>query len=172
MSKTPTKHEVEVLLAARVRKNEALEKRLLDLEARLLNVGASPVQINHKANSLMEETAKIIQDSSTVEKNSPFLKNVNEESWATFSLLYSTYRKKGGLKHTRDLMTPEVLNYYDFQVPGDLMTMDDTDLFDKINLINQPSFDPMDVLISGLSMKASKIYDKNLVQQYISSFIR
>jgi hypothetical protein len=68
-------------------------------------------------------------------------------------------------------MSPEVLNYYSFQISGDLLTMDDTILFDGINSLNQPSLDPMDVLISGLSMKFNKDYDKNLVQQYISSFI-
>ena len=119
----------------------------------------------------MVETAKIIQDSSTIEKNSPFLKNVNGESWAAFSLLYTHYRKKGGLKPTRDLMSPEVLNYYAFQISGDLLTMDDKTLFDDINSLNQPSLDPMDILISGLSMKFNKDYDKNLVHHYISSFI-
>ena len=49
--------------------------------------------------------------------------------------------------------------------------MDDDELFNGINALNQPSLDPMDVLISGLSMKANKSYDKNMVQQYISSFI-
>ena len=51
------------------------------------------------------------------------------------------------------------------------MLMDDQSLFQGINNLNQPSLDPMDVLISGLTMKYSKTYDKNLVQQYISSFI-
>ena len=96
---------------------------------------------------------------------------MDEDSWAAFSLLYTHYRKKGGLKPTRDLMSPEVLNYYSFQISDDLLTMDDMDLFDGINSLNQPSLDPMDVLISGLSMKFNKDYDKNLVQQYISSFI-
>ena len=49
--------------------------------------------------------------------------------------------------------------------------MEDKKLFDGINNLNQPSLDPMDLLISGLSMKANKNYEKNLVQQYISSFI-
>ena len=87
----------------------------------------------------MVETAKIIQDSSTVEKNSPFLKNVNEDSWAAFALLYTHYRKKGGLKPTRDLMTPEVLNYYSYQISGDFMLMDDQSLFQGIDNLNQPS---------------------------------
>ena len=68
-------------------------------------------------------------------------------------------------------MTPEVLNYYSYQISGDFMLMDDQVLFQGINNLNQPSLDPMDVLISGLTMKYSKTYDKNLVQQYISSFI-
>ena len=172
MSKKYTKAVLQDLYDDQVAVNEALEKRLVDLEARLSNRGSTPniVSLN-PANSLMVETAKIIQDSSTVEKNSPFLKNVNEESWASFALLYTHYRKKGGLKPTRDLMTPEVLNYYSYQISGDFMLMDDQVLFQGINNLNQPSLDPMDVLISGLTMKYSKTYDKNLVQQYISSFI-
>ena len=123
-----------------VAKNEALVKRLGDLEARLSGTTPPLVRnVQNPANTLMVETAKIIQDSSTVEKNSPFLKNVNGESWAAFSLLYTHYRKKGGLKPTRDLMSPEVLNYYAFQISGDLLTMDDVILFDAIHFLNQPS---------------------------------
>ena len=175
MSKKYTKAVLQDLYDNQVAINEALEKRLEDLEARLSNRGSIPLRTNtvdvNPANSLMVETAKIIQDSSTVEKNSPFLKNVNEESWAAFALLYTHYRIKGGLKPTRDLMTAEVLNYYSYQISGDFMLMDDQSLFNSIHKINQPSIDPMDVLISGLTMKYSKVYDKNLVQQYISSFI-
>ena len=58
-----------------VAKNEALEKRLRDLESRLSGNRSAPVlNIPSPANSLMTESAKIIQDSSTVEKNSPFFK--------------------------------------------------------------------------------------------------
>ena len=172
MPRKPTNAQLQDLYDDQVAKNEALEKRLRDLEARLTGNFIPPVRnVQNSSNNLMVETAKIIQDSSTVEKNSPFLKNVNEDSWAAFSLLYTHYRKKGGLKPTRDLMSPEVLNYYSFQISDDLLTIDDMDLFDGIHSLNQPSLDPMDVLISGLSMKFSKDYDKNLVQQYISSFI-
>ena len=172
MSKKYTKAILQDLYDDQVAANEALEKRILDLEARLSRNSSSPVHaVSNPAQSLMTETAKIIQDSSTVEKNSPYLKNVNEESWAAFSLLYAHYRKKGGMKATRDLMSPEVLNYYSFQITDDLLTLDNDILFDSINSLNQPSLDPMDILISGLSMKFNKSYDKNLVQQYISSFI-
>ena len=172
MSKKYTKAVLQDLYDDQVATNEALEKRILDLEARLSRNSLSPVRsVSNPAQSLMTETAKISQDSSTLEKNSPYLKNVTEESWAAFSLLYAHYRKKGGMKPTRDLMSPEVLNYYSFQITGDLLSLDDSTLFDGINSLNQPSLDPMDVLISGLSMKSSKIYEKNLVQQYISSFI-
>ena len=58
-------------------------------------------------------------------------------------------------------MSPEVLNYYDYQITGDLLTMEDKKLFDGINNLNQPSLDPMDLLISGLSLKANKSYEKN-----------
>ena len=175
MSKKYTKAVLQDLYDDQVAINEALEKRLEVLAARLSKrspplVRAYPNAYTPAA-SLMVATAKVIQDSSTVEKNSPFLKNVNEESWAAFSLLYKHYRKKGGLKPTKDLMSPEVLNYYTFQMSEDLMLMEDSRIFDEIDMLNQPSLDPMDVLISGLSMKHSKIYEKNLVQQYISSFI-
>ena len=163
MPRTPTKAMLQELYDEQVAKNEALEKRLEDLEARLSGNIIPPVRIvQNSANTLMAETAKIIQDSSSVEKNSPFLKNVNEDSWAAFLLLYTHYRKKGGLKPTRGLMSPEVLNYYSFQISGDLLTMDDTILFDGINSLNQPSSDPMNVLISGLSMQFNKDCDKNL----------
>ena len=62
-------------------KNEALEKRSRELEARLTGNIIPPVQnVKSPAKNWMTETARIIQDSSTVEKNSPFLKNVNEDS--------------------------------------------------------------------------------------------
>jgi hypothetical protein len=175
MSLKYTKAVLQDLYDEQVAVNRALEKRLLDLEARLSGGRSNPVQqspdVVTPATSLMVETAKIIQDSSFVEKNSPFLKDVDEASWATFSLLYAHYRQRGGLKPTRDLMSPEVLNYYAFQIAGDLLLLDDTELFNKINVLNQPSIDPMNLLISGLSMKFSKNYEKHLVQQYISSFI-
>ena len=175
MSKKYTKAVLQDLYDEQVAVNESLQKRLLDLEARISGRRPNPENINlvalNPSNSLMVETEKIIHDSSAVEKNSPFLKNVNEESWAAFSLLYAHYRKKGGLKPMRDLMSPEVINYYDFQIIEDLLVMDDAILFNAINNINQPSLDPMNVLISGLNMKYNKNYDKNSVQQYISSFI-
>ena len=141
MSKKYTKAVLQDLYDDQVAINEALEKRLLDLEARLNQPTPvrNTIDVLTPANSLMTETAKIIQDSSNLEKSSPFLKNVNEESWAAFSLLYAHYRKKGGSKPTRDLMSPEVLNYYDYQITGDLLTMEDEKIFDRINNFNQPS---------------------------------
>jgi len=111
MPRKQTNAQLQASYDEQVAKNEALEKRLRDLEARLQGNFIPPIRnVQSPANNLMVETAKIIQDSSTVEKNSPFLKNVNEDSWAAFSLLYTHYRKKGGLKPTRDLLSPEVLN--------------------------------------------------------------
>ena len=87
MSKKYTKAVLQDLYDDQVAVNEALEKRLVDLEARLSNRGSNPNVVSlNPANSLMVETAKIIPASSTVEKNSPFLKNVNEESWVRFAL--------------------------------------------------------------------------------------
>ena len=95
MSKKYTKAILQDLYDDQVAANEALEKRILDLEARLSRNSSSSVHaVSNPAQSLMTETANIIQDSSTVEKNSPYLKNVNEESWAAFSLLYAHYRKR------------------------------------------------------------------------------
>ena len=129
MSKKYTKAVLQDLYDDQVATNEALEKRILDLEARLVRNSLSLIRsVSNTALSLMTETAKIIQDSSTLEKNSPYLKNVTEESWAAFSLLYAHYRKKGGMKHTRDLMSQEVLNYYSFQITEDLLALDD-DIF-------------------------------------------
>ena len=136
MPRKPTNAQLQDLYDEQVAKNEALEKRLQDLEARLAGNIIPPVRnVQSPANNLMVETARIIQDSSTVEKNSPFLKNVNEDYWAAVSLLYTHYRKKGGLKPTRDLLSPEVLNYYAFQISGDLLTMYDKILFDGINAL-------------------------------------
>ena len=103
MSKKYTQAVLQDLYDDQVAVNEALEKRLEDLEARLSNRGSTPNTVSsNPANSLMVEPAKIIQDSSTVEKNSPFLKNVNEGSWASFALLYTHYRKKGEFFSTFD----------------------------------------------------------------------
>jgi hypothetical protein len=49
--------------------------------------------------------------------------------------------------------------------------MNDIDLYLAINSINQPNLEPINILISSLSMKPSKIYVKKLVQEYISSFL-
>ena len=49
--------------------------------------------------------------------------------------------------------------------------MNDIDLYYAVNKINQPNLEPINVLISSLSMKPSKIYVKKLVQEYISLFI-
>ena len=85
----------------------------------------SPIQ----GNPVMTATAKMIQDSSNVEKTSPFLSNVNEVAWKSFSLKYLSYRQKGGNKPTRDLFSPEVFNYYRFQIDGDINLMTDDFLF-------------------------------------------
>ena len=67
MSKKYTKAALQDLYDDQVAVNEALEKRLVDLEARLSNRGSTTnVVSSNPANSLMVETAKIIQDSSTV----------------------------------------------------------------------------------------------------------
>ncbi len=76
MSRKYTKAVLQDLYDEQVAVNQALEQRLLYLEARLSGGRSLPVQngsntLNPTA-SLMVETAKIIQDSSTVEKNSPF----------------------------------------------------------------------------------------------------
>jgi len=105
-----------------------------------------------------------------VEKNSPFLDGVDEASWQAFSLKFIQYRTKGGRKSTRDLFSPSVMNYYGSQI-ANIWLMNDIDLYYAVNKINQPNLEPLNVLISSLSMKPSKIYVKKLVQEYISLFI-
>ena len=77
MSKKYTKAVLQDLYDDQVAINEALEKRLLDLEDRLSTNRPTPVRntidVLTPANSLMTKTAKIIQDSSNLEKSSPFL---------------------------------------------------------------------------------------------------
>ena len=122
-------------------------------------------------NTLMMETARIIQDSSSVEKTSPYLDGVDEVAWQVFSLKYLHYRTKGGKKPTRDLLSPSVMHYYGSQIVNNIWSMNDIDLYLAINTINQPNLEPINILISSLSMKPSKIYVKKLVQEYISSFL-
>ena len=104
-------------------------------------------------------------------KESPFLKNVNEESWFTFSLSYSNYWKKGGIKRIYDMLSQEALSYYQFQVAEDILQMNDDILFRTINTLNQPNMEPLEILICGISMEESKSYNKSVIRQYISSFI-
>ena len=69
------------------------------------------------------------------------------------------------------MLSPEVLNYYQFQVAEDILQMNDEILFRTINTLNQPNMEPLDILICGLTMEQSKSYNKSVIQQYISSFI-
>ena len=172
------KNELQALLESSQRDKQALEQRLLDMEALVKSLqsgtrsqasipsnsvpnppSTSPIQ----GNPLMSATAKMIQDSSNVEKNSPFLSNVDEVAWKSFSLKYLSYRQKGGNKPTRDLFSPEVINYYKFQIDGDINLMSDDLLFQSISNVNQPVLDPMNLLISSISMKPSKFYNKKCV---------
>ena len=188
-----TKKDLQELLLEQITLNRDLAQRLQDMEARMQNMANVPIprpisptilpqgysnqpppyipSETNSSNHLMMETARIIQDSSTVEKTSPFLDGVDEASWQAFSLKFIHYRTKGGKKATRDLFSPSVLNYYSMQVAGDVWQMGDIDLYYAINSINQPNLEPINILISSLSMKPSKIYVKKLVQEYISSFI-
>ena len=180
------KKELQALLECSQRDNQALEQRLLDLEARFKSIQSgtipqAPITLNSMSiasstsplqiNPLMTATAKMIQDSSNVEKTSPFLSNVDDVAWKSFSLKYLSYRQKGGNKSTRDLLSPEVINYYKFQIDGDISIMPDDLLFQNISHVNLPVLDPMSLLISSISMKPSKIYNKKCVQEYISEFI-
>ena len=180
------KKELQALLDNSERDNKALEQRLLDMEALVKSLQSgtrsqasipsnsvpnSPSTSPIQGNPLMSATAKMIQDSSNVEKTSPFLLNVDEIAWKSFSLKYLSYRQKGGNEPTRDLLSPEVFNYYKFQIDGDINLMSDDLLFQSISNVNQPVLDPMNLLISSISMKPSKFYNKKCVQEYISEFI-
>ena len=73
MPTKPTNVQLQDLYDEQVTNNEALGKRLRDLEARLHGSIIPPIRnVQSSANNLMVETAKLVQDSSTVEKNSPF----------------------------------------------------------------------------------------------------
>ena len=174
----PTKKDLERLLKEQISENRALEQRLQDMEARMQNMANvvvprelpppyTPPEAN-SSNVLMMETARIFQDSSSVEKTSPFLDGVDEASWQAFSLKFIHYRTKGGKKPTRDLLSPSVTHYYASQIAGNIWQMGDIDLYNAINSINQPNLEPINILISSLSMKPTKVYVKKLVQEYIS----
>ena len=161
-----TKKDVQELLLEQISVNKALEQRLVDMEARMQNMANinvprespppyTPPDVN-SSNLLMIETAKIIQDSSSVEKTSPFLDGVDEASWQAFSLKFIHYRTKGGNKPTRDLLSPSVMHYYGSQIVNNIWTMNDIDLYWAINNTNQPNLEPINILISSLSMKPTK----------------
>ena len=89
-----TKKDLQELLLEQITLNRDLEQRLQDMEARMQNMANVPISrpnsppllpqaysnqpppyissATNSPNHLMMETAKIIQDSSTVEKTSPF----------------------------------------------------------------------------------------------------
>ena len=79
------------MLKEQISKNRDLEQRLLDMEARMEtmarnylpreNPPAYTPPSTESANALMMETARIIQDSSSVEKTSLFLDKVDEVAW-------------------------------------------------------------------------------------------
>ena len=175
-----TKKDLQELLLEQITLNRDVAQRLQDMEARMQNVANvnvprdppayTPAEAN-TSNHLMMETARIIQDCSSVEKTSPFLDGVDEVSWQTFSLKFLHYRTKGGKKPTRDLLSPSVTHYYALQIAGNIWQMGDIDLYYAINTINQPNLEPINILISSLSMKPTKVYVKKLVQEYISSFL-
>ena len=176
-----TKKDLQELLLEQVTLNRDLAQRLQDMEARMQHMADvnvprenppayTPPDAN-SSNLLMMETARIIQDSSSVEKTSPYLDGVDEVSWQAFSLKFIHYRTKGGKKPTRDLLSPSVTHYYGSQIAGNIWQMGDIDLYYAINTINQPNLEPINILISSLSMKPSKVYVKKLVQEYISSFL-
>ena len=109
-----SKKDLQVILEDTQRENRALEQRISNMEARFnvmqsgamtppsvsipLDVSPSSSTSSHiPTNSLMAATAKIIQDTSSVEKNSPFLSNVDEASWKVFLLSIFLIDKKVAL---------------------------------------------------------------------------
>ena len=176
-----SKKDLEELLKEQISENRALAQRLHDMEARMETMARNNLPRENppaytppsaeSTNSLMMETARIIQDSSSVEKTSPFLDKVDEVAWQEFSLKFIHYRTKGGKKPTRDLLSPSVMHYYGSQIVQNIWFMNDIDLYYAINSINQPNLEPINILISSLSMKPSKVYVKKLMQEYISSFL-
>ena len=101
-----SKKDLEEMLKDQISENRALEQRLLDMEARMETMARNYLPLENSpaytppsadsTNALMMETARIIQDSSSVEKTSPFLDKVDEVAWQEFSLKFIHYRTKGG----------------------------------------------------------------------------
>ena len=122
--------------------------------------------------TLMNETAKIIADSSQIEKNAPICDKVDEDAWNSFALEYNVYLTKGGKKPLRDLLTLNVMNYYKRRLPGqNLLSMQSANLFDLISGLNQSILDPISILDNKLTMEPIMAFNKKKVQEYISSFI-
>ena len=124
------------------------------------------------SHSLMNETAKIIADSSRIEKEAPICDAVDEDAWNCFALKYSVYLTKGGKKPLKDLITLNVMNYYKRRLPNhNLQLMPSVNLFDLISDLNKSILDPLSILDTKLSMESITTFEKKKVQEYISSFI-
>ena len=107
------------------------------------------------SHSLMNETAKIIADSSRIEKEAPICDAVDEDAWNCFALKYSVYLTKGGKKPLKDLITLNVMNYYKRRLPNhNLQLMPSVNLFDLISDLNKSILDPLSILDTKLSMES------------------
>ncbi len=105
--------------------------------------------------SFMHGAAQVIQDSTQVEKTSPFLTSVSTEAWNVFDLTFQIYRDRTGKKFLRDCIKQEVLTYYQAQIQDNCRTMLCTDLRFALQQINKPFLDPMAILRTSLSMEST-----------------
>ncbi len=122
-------------------------------------------------NSFMRGAAQVIQDSTQVEKSSPYLDSVTTEAWNGFDVKFEIYLAKTGKKFLRDCMKQEVLTYYQAQIPGNCRTMSCIDLRSALKTINQPFLDPMALLRTSLHMDSTESYNSEKTKNYLCSFL-
>jgi len=155
--------------------NSTVEKLQGMLETKILResviktetIPAIPIQDNY----FLSGAAQVIQDSTQVEKSSPFLDSVSSESWLNFDVKFLIYRAKKGRKLLRDMIKQEVVTYYQAQIMENVRIIPCEELYQRLKKINQPFLDPMANLRTNLSMDHSTEYDSDKTKNYLSSFL-
>ncbi len=160
------KLEAQMLLMQQMLENLALR----DQHNRDARVN-SPSPIIPPDQSFLNGAAQVIQDSTQVEKSSPFLDSVATDAWNAFDVKFDIYRGKCGKKFLRDCIKQEVLTYYQAQIPNNCRTMLCNDLRIALKNINRPFLDPMAILRTSLSMDATTTYNSEKTKNYLSSFL-
>jgi len=155
--------------------NSTVEKLQGMLETKILResvVKAETIpEVPLQENSFLSGAAQVIQDSTQVEKSSPFLDSVSSESWLNFDVKFLIYRAKKGRKLLRDMIKQEVVTYYQAQIMENVRIIPCEELYQRLKKINQPFLDPMAILRTNLSMDHSTEYDSDKTKNYLSSFL-